>query len=170
MNMSAKGAYPTIIETIHGQFVAWFSEKGLTGIDFPNGSQSSELPLPSEIPAPPEKWVVLTRQAIANALAGKPAGTLPPLDLSVGTPFQREVWKVLTGVPCGSTISYGAIAKAIGRPQASRAVGAACGANPIPVLVPCHRVLASNSRLGGFSGGLDWKRKLLNAEGVTVQS
>ena len=66
----------------------------------------------------------------------------------------------------GKTKSYGEIAPAIGKPKAVRAVGGACGANPVPVLVPCHRVLAANKKLGGFSGGLDWKRSLLTREGI----
>ena len=66
----------------------------------------------------------------------------------------------------GRTASYGDLARDIGRPKAFRAVGGACGANPIPVLIPCHRALAANGRLGGFSGGLEWKRTLLAAEGV----
>ena len=69
-------------------------------------------------------------------------------------------------IPFGQTRSYGEIARAIGRPKGMRAVGGACGANPIPVLVPCHRVLAAKGKLGGFSGGLDWKRTLLEREGV----
>ena len=66
----------------------------------------------------------------------------------------------------GQTKSYGEIAGAIGKPKAVRAVGGACGANPVPVLVPCHRVLAANKKLGGFSGGLDWKLSLLKREGI----
>ena len=66
----------------------------------------------------------------------------------------------------GETRSYGEIAEAIGKPKAVRAVGGACGANPIPVLVPCHRILAANQKIGGFSGGLKWKMKLLAREGV----
>ena len=69
-------------------------------------------------------------------------------------------------ISMGQTKSYGEIARAIGRPKAVRAVGGACGANPIPVLIPCHRVLAANKKLGGFSGGLDRKRDLLKREGV----
>lgn len=68
----------------------------------------------------------------------------------------------------GGTQSYGEIAKSIGKPKAVRAVGGACGANPIPLLVPCHRVLAANGKIGGFSGGLGWKEKLLAREGVSV--
>jgi len=90
------------------------------------------------------------------------------MDLSGGTEFQRRVWEELTWTPCGETRSYAEIAKAIRKPKAVRAVGGACGANPVPLLVPCHRVLAANRKIGGFSGGLDWKRKLLEREGVTA--
>lgn len=75
----------------------------------------------------------------------------------------------MLGIPRGETKSYGEIAMELHRPLASRAVGGACGANPIPVLVPCHRVLAANGRLGGFSGGLEWKRRLLAIEGIAVK-
>jgi O-6-methylguanine DNA methyltransferase len=86
---------------------------------------------------------------------------LPPLDLSAGTKFQQRVWNALLKIPRGQTRSYGDIARAAGNVQAARAVGAACGANPIPVLVPCHRVITTDQKLGGFSAGLDWKRLLL---------
>jgi O-6-methylguanine DNA methyltransferase len=69
-------------------------------------------------------------------------------------------------IPLGKTRSYGEIAQAIGKPKAVRAVGGACGANPIPVLVPCHRVLAANNKIGGFSSGLGWKASLLEREGI----
>lgn len=170
MRAKAHQLHRAIIKTPEGEFIAWFSDQGLAAIDFPDSSPRKESPAKGEPPAQLTAWLALTRQALINMLAGKPAGALPPLDLSSGTPFQQGVWKILAGVPCGGTISYGAIAKALGRPGAPRAVGAACGANPIPVLVPCHRVLAANSKLGGFSGGLNWKRKLLALEGVTVQT
>ena len=70
-------------------------------------------------------------------------------------------------ISLGKTKSYGEIAVAIGNPKAVRAVGGACGANPVPVLVPCHRVLAANNKLGGFGGGLDWKRSLLERERIS---
>ena len=81
-----------------------------------------------------------------------------------GTPFQRSVWKQLRLIPPGETRSYGQIAKAIGSPKAVRAVGAANGANPIGIVVPCHRVIGSNGKLTGFAGGLDAKRWLLAHE------
>jgi O-6-methylguanine DNA methyltransferase len=103
-------------------------------------------------------------------LAGQSAGKLPPLDLSAGTQFQKQVWQVLLGIAPGQTLSYGEVARAMGGPKALRAVGRACGANPIPVLVPCHRVLAAGRRLGGFSAGLDWKRTLLGREGIRISA
>lgn len=81
-----------------------------------------------------------------------------------GTEFQRRVWQVLQQIPYGETWSYGELAKYIGNPNASRAVGAANGINPIPVIIPCHRVIGSNGKLTGFGGGLEVKAFLLNLE------
>jgi len=81
-----------------------------------------------------------------------------------GTPFQMRVWTALRTIPYGSTTSYGAIAGQIGTPSAVRAVGAANGANPIPIVIPCHRVIGANGSLTGFGGGLDRKRFLLDLE------
>jgi methylated-DNA-[protein]-cysteine S-methyltransferase len=86
-----------------------------------------------------------------------------PLDLG-GTPFQQKVWRELGSIPFGTTISYGEQARRIGRPQAARAVGAANGRNPVPVVLPCHRVIGSAGALTGFGGGLDTKRTLLRHE------
>lgn len=88
-----------------------------------------------------------------------------PLDLS-GTPFQRDVWTTLAEIPYGETVSYGELAAMVGRPTAFRAVGQANGANPVPIVLPCHRVVASGGRIGGYGGGLPVKRKLLELEGV----
>ncbi|HEY2668004.1 MAG TPA: methylated-DNA--[protein]-cysteine S-methyltransferase [Actinomycetota bacterium] len=86
-----------------------------------------------------------------------------PLDLG-GTPFQQKAWRELGSIPFGTTISYGEQARRIGRPQAARAVGAANGRNPVPVVLPCHRVIGSGGALTGFGGGLDTKRTLLRHE------
>lgn len=86
-----------------------------------------------------------------------------PLDL-VGTPFQQKVWLELASIPFGTTISYGEQARRVGRPKAMRAVGAANGRNPVPVVLPCHRVIGSTGALTGFGGGLDMKRTLLDHE------
>lgn len=101
-------------------------------------------------------------------------GSLPmfslPLKVS-GTPFQLAVWKAIAKVPFGKTVSYGKIAAAIGKPLAARAVGAAVGANPTPLLVGCHRVLGSNGSLTGYSGGqgIKTKKLLLEHEGIEYE-
>jgi len=89
------------------------------------------------------------------------------LDLSAATAFQREVWKATRLIPYGETRSYAWVAAQIGKPKAVRAAGQALGRNPLPVIIPCHRVLASNGGLGGFSGGLEMKRFLLHLEAKT---
>jgi AraC family transcriptional regulator, regulatory protein of adaptative response / methylated-DNA-[protein]-cysteine methyltransferase len=97
--------------------------------------------------------------------------SMPDLPLDVaGTAFQQAVWQELRRIPPGETRSYAAIAAAVGRPGAVRATGSANGANPIAVLVPCHRVVRSDGNLGGYAYGLDRKRKLLDAEGVRSRS
>ncbi len=83
-----------------------------------------------------------------------------------GTPFQRLVWEGLQAIPYGSTVSYAELARRIGRPGASRAVGSANGRNPIAIVVPCHRVIAADGTLGGYGGGLDRKEWLLELEGT----
>jgi len=103
----------------------------------------------------------------AEALRAYAAGEtrrLPALDLE-GTPFQQKVWKKLCAIPTGTTISYRALAASIGKPKAARAVGGAVGANPVPILIPCHRVIGENGSLTGFGLGLPMKRALLAHEG-----
>jgi O-6-methylguanine DNA methyltransferase len=177
------------ISTCDGQFTARYSEKGLAELNFPpvgraspraansrrrgneseissaNGlvKDSSRRLLQNTIRA----WHRATETALKNILAGRKPKNLPPLDLA-GTEFQKSVWRALRKISFGKTKSYGEIAELIGKPKAVRAVGGACGANPVPVLVPCHRVLAANKKLGGFSGGLDWKRSLLAREGIKI--
>ena len=178
------------VSTRDGQFVARYSEKGLAELSFPpvgrapsfqsrrrgNESQISSTSSTSgkdssrrllQIPAQVCRWHRATAAALKAALAGYASKRLPPLDWSGKTEFQKSVWRALRKIRRGQTKSYGEIARAIGKPKAVRAVGGACGANPIPVLVPCHRVLAANGKIGGFSGGLGWKRSLLKREGVS---
>ena len=87
-----------------------------------------------------------------------------------GTPFQQKVWAALRRIPVGTTLSYGRLAQLINEPSAVRAVGAANGANPVALIVPCHRVIGSNGTLTGYGGGLDRKRWLLEHEGVRPQT
>jgi len=87
-----------------------------------------------------------------------------------GTEFQKSVWDALLDIPYGKTCSYGHIAAQLGKPNAMRAVGLANGSNPIPIIIPCHRVIGANGSLTGYGGGLDLKRKLLELEGVLQPS
>ena len=94
-------------------------------------------------------------------------GKLKRFDLPLapqGTAFQRQVWEALTRIPYGTVVSYKSIAEAVGRPKAVRAVGGANGKNPIPIIVPCHRVIGSNGTLTGFGGGLETKSRLIALE------
>jgi len=100
-------------------------------------------------------------------LRGETTALDVPLDPR-GTPFQRACWQALREIPYGETISYGELARRVGRPAAVRAVGRANGSNPIPLYVPCHRVVAADDSLGGFGGGLDLKRALLALERRTA--
>jgi O-6-methylguanine DNA methyltransferase len=100
---------------------------------------------------------------VLEYLAGKRTGFDLALDLR-GTAFQRAVWAALEAIPYGETRSYSDVAREIARPGAVRAVGSANGANPVPLVVPCHRVIAAGGRLGGYGGGLDLKRRLLAME------
>ena len=100
---------------------------------------------------------------LRSYFAGKRRDFDFPLEMH-GTDFQRAVWNALRNIPYGETTTYGTLAQIIGRPDAVRAVGAANGANPIPIVVPCHRVIGSNGALTGFGGGLPVKRWLLDHE------
>ncbi|WEN14048.1 methylated-DNA--[protein]-cysteine S-methyltransferase [Rhodanobacter sp. AS-Z3] len=117
----------------------------------------------SQLPAP----IAATRKQLQEYFAGKRQHFELPLH-PVGTPFQLSVWQQLRLIPYGTTISYGELARRVGNPNASRAVGAANGRNPLSIVVPCHRVIGSNGSLTGFSGGLPIKQKLLALEQRTT--
>lgn len=108
------------------------------------------------------------RRELAEYAKGRRKRFEVPFELE-GTHFQCEVWNALFAIPWGETRTYGEIARALGRPGAARAVGAAAGRNPLPVIVPCHRLVAAGGGLGGFSGGLEVKRKLLGLEGIRLK-
>ena len=103
-------------------------------------------------------------ERLKNYFGGQEATFSDHLDLSGATPFQREVWEKTRLIPYRETRSYRWVAEQIGQPKAMRAVGQALGKNPLPVVIPCHRVLASDGKLGGFSGGVEVKRQLLSLE------
>src|SRR4051812_24443807 len=156
------------IETSAGTFLAHYSEQGLARLEFPGHREQKDFISPAELSPQVRQWHALTAKALEQVLAGREPKAWPPFDLSAGTEFQQRVWNAMLRIAPGQTNSYAEVAAAIGQPKATRAVGGACGANPVPVLIPCHRVLAANKRLGGFSSGLDWKRKLLAREGILI--
>ena len=118
------------------------------------------------------QYPVLTRarELLDRYFAGKPLDVSEiPIQIDGGTPFQNSVWKTIQQIPYGKLGSYKWIAAQIGKPKAVRAVGNAVGANPISILIPCHRVIRSNGNLGGYGGGLERKRQLLALEGHTSE-
>ena len=115
-----------------------------------------------------EHFAVVTEE-LREYFAGQRRGFDLPLHLS-GTPFQLAVWAKLQEIPYGTTVSYADLALAIGRPKAVRAVGAANGQNPVPIVVPCHRVIGKDGSLTGYGGGLEIKATLLRIEGVRMVS
>ncbi len=115
--------------------------------------------------APPVLRAALVE--LREYFAGKRRQFSVPVD-PAGSAFQRRVWKLVAAIPYGETTSYGAIATAVGGPQGARAVGAAVGANPIPIIIPCHRVIGSDGSLTGFGGGLRMKVWLLRHEGALL--
>lgn len=125
---------------------------------------------PGALSAPVDPSHPLLRAA-AEQLSAYFAGRLGrftlPLD-AAGTPFQHAVWRALGDIPAGATTGYGDIARALGRPQAARAVGAAVGRNPLSIVVPCHRVLGRDGRLTGYAGGLERKQALLTLEAASA--
>jgi methylated-DNA-[protein]-cysteine S-methyltransferase len=149
-----------IIQTKLGAFRAGYSSRGVTSLDFPRNGRSHSAIITRKTPS----FIRNFAQQLKQYAAGKSVRWSIPLDLSSGTRFQKNVWRALTRIPRGETRSYRWVAQQIGKPKAFRAVGAACGANPVPIIVPCHRVVASDGSLGGFGGGLPMKRKLLAVE------
>ena len=133
------------------------TDQGVMGIAF--GERGPVQPVASALA---RGHLEAGRRALADYFAGRPP-QLPALDLK-GTEFQRLVWRALLDIPWGEVRTYGELAAGLGRPGASRAVGAANGRNPVAILVPCHRVVAAGGRLGGYSGGLQLKRDLLAHE------
>jgi methylated-DNA-[protein]-cysteine S-methyltransferase len=132
--------------------------------------QSGPQPL-----APKKEWIEqpASFEAVTGQLSEYFQGRRRAFELPLaprGTQFQRRVWLALTEIPYGETISYGELARRIGKPNASRAVGLANGANPLPIIVPCHRVIGADGTLTGFGGGLAVKRKLLALEIEAPQS
>jgi methylated-DNA-[protein]-cysteine S-methyltransferase len=163
----SKELFYTIFKTPAGWVGLKASIAGLTQVVLPQASEQVTARLlgtgtngsrPS-----PERFTDLVERLQAY-YSGKKVEFLDELDLSEATPFRREVWRTARQIPYGETRSYGWVAERMGKPKASRAVGQALGRNPLPVVVPCHRVVAGGGGLGGFTGGLEMKKYLLDLE------
>ena len=158
-----KRTHWTHLETGVGRLRLIADDDGwLLRIDFPGGRSLLE----EDCVQSTRPFAEIVRQ-LKEYFAGKRTHFELPL-APRGTPFQLETWKELRKIPYGETITYGELARRLGKPNASRAVGAANGANPIPIVIPCHRVIGSDGALTGFGGGLDTKLKLLQLEGAML--
>lgn len=156
--------YYSRMESTIGPLVIGVSEKGLALIEFDRGDfPKSKLSQSAYWEESPGKTSAVVEE-LDEYFEGKRREFTVPLDLH-GTEFQKKCWQALLRIPYGKTRTYAQIAKTVGCPRGFRAVGMANHDNPVPIIVPCHRVLASDGTLGGYGGGLDVKRKLLELEG-----
>jgi methylated-DNA-[protein]-cysteine S-methyltransferase len=148
------------MESPVGPLLLVADEKGLRRLEFVKGRAPVRLdPAWSEDAAPLQEAIRQLRAYFAGKLEKFDIPLVPE-----GTAFQLQVWKRLCEIPYGETISYGELARRVGNPKASRAVGLANGSNPIAIVIPCHRVIGSNGKLTGYGGGLPLKEKLLALE------
>ena len=138
------------------------SDEGLVAVTWKAG-RPQRVPQDEPVENPTHPLLLRTEKELNEYFSRKRTAFTMPLDMR-GTDFQKQVWEALLAIPFGETRSYGQIAKQLGNPNATRAVGAANGRNPIPIIVPCHRVIGSTGHLTGFGGGLDRKHYLLNLE------
>jgi methylated-DNA-[protein]-cysteine S-methyltransferase len=154
-------AYKTITSPA-GKLKLVASDKGLAGIFF-RDDDSSLGPLNPLVEEPNHPMLLETERQLHEYFDGARKTFTVPLDFN-GTEFQKKVWQTLLSIPFGETRSYGDIARQLGNPTASRAVGAANGRNPISIIAPCHRVIGASGKLTGYGGGLDVKEMLLALE------
>lgn len=156
-----------IVSTPVGALKLVASDKGLTAILWEN-DDPKRVRVGTLEERPDHPVLLQAERQLGEYFAGK--RTKFDLDLDfVGTEFQKRVWAALLAIPFGETKTYGQIARELGKPSASRAVGAANGRNPLSIVTPCHRVIGSNGDLTGFAGGRSSKRYLLALEGVNVE-
>jgi methylated-DNA-[protein]-cysteine S-methyltransferase len=155
-----EGIIPTAIDSPVGSLLLWSKGESLRQIDFLGEGDPAKFSTRGR-----ENGAFLND--VIHQLNAYFAGDLQSFDLRLaprGTPFQLGVWKRLCEIPYGETITYGELAALMGNPKAARAVGLANGSNPIPIIIPCHRVIGSSGKLVGYGGGLPRKEKLLSLE------
>ncbi len=159
-----------VLETTWGKITIAAKPEGVLACGLPSrpapGLGQGFRVLNTVLPDRAPRWLRSAVDHARAALEGRHRGKPPPVHPAVGdqaSRFQRAVWRELQHIPWGQTRTYAEMARRIGSPRAARAVGGACGANPVPLFIPCHRVVAA-SGLGGFSSGLEWKIHLLAME------
>jgi len=168
VNSENKNIYYTSFPTSIGRIYLAATEKGICKVSlnpvpasFKQGSKCTSI-------VRNNMYFKAIKNEILTYLSGEPASFKKYAVILDGTDFQKKVWRALSHIPYGKVLTYKQAAEKIGAPNAFRAVGSACGANELPIIIPCHRVVASNGSLGGFSSGLKLKRFLLRLEGVEL--
>lgn len=167
MNLAESKLRYAVFETPTGWMAALASEAGLLRLVLPEASAAeavARLGVELLLTADDGGYFAGLTERLRHYFRGRPAVFDDRLDLSGATAFQNEVWRATRLIPYGETRSYGWVAASIGRDGAARAVGRALGQNPLPILIPCHRVVRAGGALGGFSGSLEMKRRLLRLE------
>jgi len=164
--------YYTTIKSPVGEILATRTDQGLNFVSFPKSTWEKFL---SALEKDESITLIQDNKKFSNLrnnlkayFSGKKVQFRESFDLKGGTDFQKKVWGAMQKIPFGQTRSYGWLAKQVGDKNKARAVGGACGSNPFPILIPCHRVIKEDGGLGGYGGGLSLKRKLLKIEGVNV--
>jgi AraC family transcriptional regulator of adaptative response/methylated-DNA-[protein]-cysteine methyltransferase len=156
-----------------GNLLVATTDKGICAVSLRESAEGAEEYLRTRFPKAEirrdDATLKRALDVVQQRISGHKLDDVLPLDLQ-GTDFQREVWNQLLAIPAGSTRSYLDVAQAINRPKATRAVAQACGANPVAVVVPCHRVVMSDGSIGGYSGLPGVKKALLTAEGALPTS
>ena len=159
-------AFRLVYDSPFGPLVLVGDDDAVTHLFLPNTGLAAAGPTPGPVPKALQQAV----EQLDEYFAGTRTEFDLPLRFTSGTAFQQQVWRALADIPYGQTISYAELATWVGRPGAFRAVGQANGANPLAIVYPCHRVIASGGGLGGYGGGLHLKQQLLNLEaGSDVQ-
>jgi len=170
MKRSIPGCYFTIYQSPLGQLYLLGSSKGLVALCFTKKSfdRMMQRHFAGVNPERSDRQFKVLIKQLDAYFKGSPVKFVFTADIRSGTEFQRGVWEKLSELLPGQLTTYGSLAREIKRPKASRAVGQAVGANPLPVIIPCHRVISSSGKLGGFTGGIGLKKKLLSIEGIKL--
>jgi methylated-DNA-[protein]-cysteine S-methyltransferase len=166
-----QGLKYTILKTEMGWVGILGSSKGLLRVTLPKSSaQEARQQLGDRVKkaSRSDKFFAGLSPRLRNYFAGHPVAFPDELDLSLATTFQHQAWAVTRLIPYGETRSYSWVARQLGKAKAGRAVGRALGQNPLPIITPCHRVVAKNGKLGGYSGGVKMKRHLLKLEAKAI--